>query len=158
LHPEVRNLPHPASDLLDHLRVDGATATFTTPPWTAAQKDTAVMRGCHKSAIEYDGFLEQELVDFIKKGYYVVLPYSAVRQLENLRLCPIGVVPQRDRQPRPISDYTFWGTNGETVKLAPQETMQFGRALDRVLYQIHHANPEYGPVYLLKLDISDGFY
>jgi hypothetical protein len=81
LHPEVRNLPHPASNLLDHLRMDGATATFTTPPWTTAQKDAAVKGGCHKSATEYQGFLEHELVDFIKKGIYVVLPYWAVCQL-----------------------------------------------------------------------------
>jgi hypothetical protein len=43
-------------------------------------------------------------------------------------------------------------------KWAPQEAMQFGRALDRLLYKIRHANPKYGPVYMATIDISDGFY
>ena len=36
--------------------------------------------------------------------------------------------------------------------------MQFGRALFRVLQRIRFANPAFGPVYLSKIDISDGFY
>ena len=36
--------------------------------------------------------------------------------------------------------------------------MQFGRTLERVLYQIRHANPRYGHVHLAKVDLSDGFY
>ena len=36
--------------------------------------------------------------------------------------------------------------------------MQFGRALERMLRHIRHANPCHGPVYLAKIDISDGFY
>ena len=36
--------------------------------------------------------------------------------------------------------------------------MQFGHTLEHLLYQIHHANPKYGPVYMSKIDISDGFY
>jgi hypothetical protein len=42
--------------------------------------------------------------------------------------------------------------------LAPNEAMQFGRALERLLFRIRHANPRYGPVYMNKIDISDGFY
>ena len=36
--------------------------------------------------------------------------------------------------------------------------MQFGHALQRILRMIHSANPRYGPVYLSKVDIADGFY
>lgn len=36
--------------------------------------------------------------------------------------------------------------------------MQFGRALYRILHAVHDADDKKGPVYLLKLDISDGFY
>ena len=36
--------------------------------------------------------------------------------------------------------------------------MQFGHALDRLLREILLANPQYGPVLLMKLDIADGFY
>jgi hypothetical protein len=36
--------------------------------------------------------------------------------------------------------------------------MQFGGALHRVLRHVRHANPKFGPVYLAKHDIKDGFY
>ncbi len=35
---------------------------------------------------------------------------------------------------------------------------QFGHALDRILCKILLSNPLLGPVYLSKLNISDGFY
>jgi hypothetical protein len=70
----------------------------------------------------------------------------------------MGVVPQRDRRPRTIVDYTFSFVNAETAPLAPRESMQFGHALHRILRKIRFANPVHGPVYLLKVDIADGFY
>ena len=36
--------------------------------------------------------------------------------------------------------------------------MQFGHALDRILREIIIADPSLGPVQLLKVDLSDGFY
>jgi hypothetical protein len=36
--------------------------------------------------------------------------------------------------------------------------MQFGGALHRVLRRVRHANPKFGPVYLSKRNIKDGFY
>ena len=36
--------------------------------------------------------------------------------------------------------------------------MQYGRALDRLLREIVYADPALGYVYLLKADVSDGFY
>jgi hypothetical protein len=36
--------------------------------------------------------------------------------------------------------------------------MQFGRALERILYQVRHSNPRFGPVYIGKVDLADGFY
>jgi hypothetical protein len=55
-------------------------------------------------------------------------------------------------------DYTYFGLNQETVPLAPAESMQFGRALNRVLQRIVTDDPRHGPVYLCKVDIADGFY
>ena len=46
--------------------------------------------------------------------------------------------------------------NEDTANTAPLETMQFGKCLIRILQRIHRANPRYGPVYLSKIDISDG--
>ncbi len=94
----------------------------------------------------------------INKGQWIVLPFSAVQHLPGLRVSPPGVVPQRERQPRWICDYSWWGINRDTLPLAALESRQFGHALDRILREILLADPNLGPVYLLKLDISDGFY
>ena len=83
---------------------------------------------------------------------------SAVKDLPGLRLSPPGVVPQRNRRPRWICDYSWWGINADTLPLAAKESMQFGHALDRILREILLADPTHGPVYLIKIDISDGFY
>ena len=115
-------------------------------------------RGCHPSAQAYIGFLEEDMSDMIRKGYWLVLPYELVKHLPDLRISPIGVVPQRERRPRPIVDYTFSGVNDETIKAAPPEAMQFGHALTRVLHAVFRAPTTHGPVYMLKLDLSDGFY
>ena len=98
------------------------------------------------------------MADMVDQGYWTVLPYSMVLTLSHLRLSPLGVVPQRDRRPRIIVDYTFWGINDDTVSLAPSESMQFGRALERVLRKIRNANRRFGPTYMIKVDIADGFY
>jgi hypothetical protein len=36
--------------------------------------------------------------------------------------------------------------------------MQFGRAFLRILQKIARSDPRLGPVFLSKIDISDGFY
>jgi len=38
------------------------------------------------------------------------------------------------------------------------DAMQYGLALDRILQEILVSNPKYGPVQLIKTDLSDGFY
>ena len=48
--------------------------------------------------------------------------------------------------------------NDDTLPLAALEAMQFGNAFDRILCEILLANPAFGPVQLIKVDISDGFY
>ena len=154
----VRRLPYKAARLSEHLRRRGAGVTLTTKPWTAQQCDAAVARGAHKSAYMDRAFDFDEMRDFCEQGYWIVLPYAAVRNWENLRVSPIGAVPQRDRRPRLIVDYSFSDLNAETLKLAPAEAMQFGRALQRVLKHILDADPRFGPVYLAKIDIADGFY
>jgi hypothetical protein len=36
--------------------------------------------------------------------------------------------------------------------------MQFGPAIHRILHRIAYANPAFGPVYLSKFDLSEGYY
>jgi hypothetical protein len=98
------------------------------------------------------------MADMIEKDQWLVLPFHQVQDLPNLRVSPIGVVPQRDRRPRTIVDYSFSGVNQETCPVAPVEATQFGKALQRIIENIVNANPLFGPVYLCKVDIADGFY
>ena len=163
LSPRVDSLHHPARSHLRHLRKWGARVPMSTAPWSETRLAATMTRGPHKSAFEYAEFLGEELVQFVLKGQWIVLPYSVVHALprhlrRQLRVSPMGVVPQRDRRPRVIVDYSFFQVNDETVKLAPREAMQFGKALERILRKIVEADPRYGPVYLLKIDIADGFY
>jgi hypothetical protein len=55
-------------------------------------------------------------------------------------------------------DYTFSNVNGETKQLSPRKAMQFGRALDWILLAILQAPVSQGPLYIIKVDLADGFY
>jgi hypothetical protein len=151
------NVQHPATHLLRHISSRGAPVVITTPPWPAHRTAAAVSRGPHKSALEYQDFLRTEMADMMRRAFWTVLPYSRVKHLKHLRVAPFGVVPQFDRRPRPIVDYSFSGLNHETLKLSPREAMQFGRVLERIMTQIVHADPRYGPVKQIKIDMADGF-
>lgn len=154
----VQHLPHKAARLLRHLGTRGASVTVHTPPWPSERKHQALNRGPHKSSHGEREFVNAEMLDFCRQGYWVVLPQDVVMDWPSLRVSPLGVVPQRNRRPRLIVDYSFSDVNAETVPLAPTEAMQFGRALQRVISTIVHADGRYGPVYLAKIDIADGFY
>lgn len=156
IHPRVGTIDHPAGAYLSRLRRVGVPVLQSTPPWSRQRRLRALRRGCHKSAKGYESFLRQEMAQMVTAGQYLVLPASLVLDLPNLRLSPMGVVPQRERRPRPIIDYSFYEVNEDTVRLAPP-SMQFGRALDRVLRKVHQADPRQGDVHLLKLDIADAF-
>ena len=161
-HPQVRKLRHRAARLLDHLHKRGANVTLSTPPWDDTRLESTIRRGPHKSANEYADFLQEELLDFVQKGFWMILPVRLLKKYKmlykNLRVSPMGMVPQRARQPRIIVDYSFFGLNDETVKMAPKDAMQFGKALQRILQALVDANPAFGPVHLFKVDIADGFY
>jgi hypothetical protein len=128
-------------------------------PWTLGQKNEAVKRGPHPSAQRnYMEFFRNEMADMCDKNYWMVLPYTAVRSLDGLRISPPGVVPQKDRRPRTIVDYTYSKDNENTVPLAPPHAMQFGRAPQRIVAKALLANPQYGPVKGILADMSDAFY
>ena len=48
--------------------------------------------------------------------------------------------------------------NQETLHLAVMEAVQFGHAFDRILREILLVNIAHGSMYLIKTDLSDGFY
>ena len=149
---------HPANRLLHQYKHHGAPVVLSTPSWSSEKLDEAISRGPHRSCQTHHDFLFEEFIDMIDKGQWVVLPLSAARKLPGLRTSPPGVVEQRNRRPRWIGDYSFFGVNSETQDIAATESMQFGRALERFLRELLLADPRYGPIYLMKTDASDGFY
>ena len=152
------HINHPAKRLLMTYKNQGVPAKVTTPPWSPERIRQAVTRGPHRSCEEHTEFLAEEFVSMIQKGQWTILPFSVVEKFVNLRVSPPGVVPQHDRRPRWIIDYSFYGVNEETLPLVAEGSMQFGHALERILRHILFSDPNHGPVYLLKIDISDGFY
>ena len=118
----------------------------------------ALARGPHKSAYEFEEFLREDMASMVEKNQWMVVPYDAVADVPGLRLSPIGVVPQHARRPRPIVDYSFYGVNDATQPNVPMDSMQFGQAFERLIRRIVLADPAKGPVQLLKVDLSDGFY
>ena len=111
----LTNVPHPARRLLHLYKDRGAPVTFATPPWTRHQVQRALRRGPHKSCYEHLDFLNEEFIDMINKGQWIILPYSAVQHLPGLRVSPPGVVPQRERRPRWICDYSWWNVHAHTL-------------------------------------------
>ena len=57
-----------------------------------------------------------------------------------------------------VVDHSWFPINLLTEAYPWPEVMQFGGTLPRLLYRVRHADPRYGPVYTLKLDVTDGFY
>ena len=151
-------IEHPAHRLLQYYKTHGAPVTLADSQWSQQEKDAAMARGPHKSAYEFQEFLREDMADYVAKGFWMVLPYSLVATNPHLRVSPIGVVPQNNRRPRPIVDYSYYGVNDATQPNAPMDAMQFGRALERIIRKILLANPKYGKVHLIKVDLSDGFY
>ena len=154
----LENVDHPARDLLKFYKNRGAPVKFKTPPWGRPRVLRALKRGPHQSCREHVDFLHEEFADMVAKGQWVVLPAADVLDLPGLRVSPSGVVPQVGRRPRTIVDYSFSDVNEETLPLAAMEAMQFGHALDRLLREILLADPRHGPVHMMKVDLSDGFY
>jgi len=158
LSTNIKSLNHPAAEHLAHWASVGVPCVTSSFPWSCQQRDAAHLRGPHHSAITYSDFLMQDLYDYIQMGYWLVLPYTAVHHLSPLRLSPAGVVPQRERRPRPIMDYSFYDTNASSLPLDPHHAMQFGTALQRIIQRLVYCNPTHGPPRMAKIDLADGFY
>ena len=133
----VGTISHKAARALDHLRAHLNASLDPSPSRSGS--------GSHQSAAAHVDFVCEELLEFCQQGYWLVLPLAVVRAWHNLRLSPLGVIPQRDHRPRLIVDSTFSNVNTETVRMAPPEALQLGRSFNRTLTSIVHANPRFGP-------------
>ena len=71
---------HPAKHMLQHLATKGAPAIMSTPPWELKQLEQRLKRGSHKSCNDNLDFLWEEMLDFVKKGFWMVLPYRLLKE------------------------------------------------------------------------------
>jgi len=94
----------------------------------------------------------------VREGYWTVLPYHVLRHFPHFKLAPAGVVPQQERGPWPIVNYSFTDTNAASLDIAPAHAMQFGMTLPRLLQRIVYCNSIHGPPFMAKIDLSDGYY
>ena len=86
-----------------------------------------------------------------------MLPLEDAVGLNGLRLSPAGLIPQGGHRDRIVIDYTWSGVNEATRRLVP-DSMRFGHTLQQLLQRKYNADPYHGPIYMMKVDIADGFY
>ena len=72
----------------------------------------------------------------INKQQWIVLLFFKVKDLPSFRISPPGVIPQRERRPHWICDYSFYNVNNNTLELFAPKAMQYGHALDHILREI----------------------
>ena len=76
--PTATRLHHKAARLLGHLGTRVASVTMKTARWSRARRDHAVDRGPHKASHGEREFVCDEMLDFSRQDYWVVLPSSTV--------------------------------------------------------------------------------
>ncbi len=155
-------LKHPVIPYLHCLATHGVPAPSTATPWTFQQKQQAFQQGPHVSAAKiYASFVLEDMYQMVREGYWCVLPFAAVAAYPHLKLSPAGVVPQRERRPRIILDYSFPhdnNVNTSSLPIAPTHAMQFGTAFQCLMQHIVYCNPAFSPPLMAKLDLADGYY
>ena len=73
---------------------------LTTPPWTAECIKSCVEWGPHPLANIHCNFLHDKYVDFIKAGFWVVLPLDQVQALrKDLWLSPMAIKVEHNQCP-----------------------------------------------------------
>ena len=92
LADDIKDIPHQASTYLQALCDHGTEVNMDDPPWSSEHITSCAKQGPHPSANLHWDFLHEEYVDFIKAGFWVVLPLDQVRALnKDLWLSPMAV-------------------------------------------------------------------
>ncbi len=143
---------------MDHLQPHGTLVVLHTAQWSKKQCGQAMECGSHQLATQHLNFLKQEMLAMVQKGQWLVLPYKDIENFPHLQVSPLGVIPQHDWHPHTIANYTFSHVNADTVPLTNYMPLQFGHVLLRILQKIMNSQPSLGPVYIIKIDLADGFY
>jgi len=76
LHPDVKDIPHPAAHLLHRYQRSGAPVGMKTTPWPSGKIGRGLRRGPHKSAKGGIEFLREEFCGLLRKQQSTLLPAS----------------------------------------------------------------------------------
>lgn len=158
LSSKVKDIKHPAATFLEDPCLNGVPVKTTDPEWTPAERLNKFHYGAHATAEMNKAFIREEMAKFMECGFWTALPYELVKDLPNLHISPLGMKEEREHKPQLVCNHSFFGVNGFTISRTPSAAMQFSGALPRIMDQIRHADPSFGPTYLSKCDIKDGFY
>ena len=94
----------------------------------------------------------------LDKLQLVVLMHLIAKDFPGLRLSPHGVKEEWDRWHRRIGYYSYSNINSGSLLIYALSAIKCGQVLDRLIREVVIADPDLGPIYALKADISDGFY
>ena len=89
----------------------------------------AIRYGAHSYVTKETTFVRTELQEQSQAGHILLFPLRAVRHLPRLWLSPLGAIPQQDRKPRLIYNFSWSGLNEVVTQVAHKEAMLFGKAL-----------------------------
>ncbi len=119
---------------MNRLKDHGATVRLSTPPWDKKRLKDTIARGPLKLADQCANFLREGLLDFVQKGFWVVLPYKLLtkfKQIRNsLQIRPMGVVPQQAWRPRIIADCSFFGLSNSAPEWREKDTASKERTVE----------------------------
>ena len=96
---------HLACRLLRQYRHRGTPVFFLGHRWMEGQGRVALERGPHQSTMAHVPFLWEDFASMVGKVQWVVFPYSVAKEIQGLRLSPLGVKDDRDRQLWWLGDY-----------------------------------------------------
>ena len=155
---------HPADTLIRSYVEKGIPAS-TGPLWLRSALYEAIKNGSHASACapEMVRFIRGELQRQVQDGFSILLYAEDYVQVfgENLNLSRIAAVPQAQRRPFLILNLLAQpNTESTSVNITVDrditpESMQFGKALPRIIHVKWEADPEEGPFRVSKLDVVD---
>ena len=126
--------------------------------WMEEKRHKYFDHGPHQSTMAHVPFLREYFSSMVGKGQWVVLPHLVAKDLLGLRLIPPRVKEERHQRPRWFGDYSDFNSNEETLPIAAQYAMLYGRALDRLIRDTVIVDPALVPIYVLEVDISNAFY
>ena len=92
--PQHGGKQHTASVVLTSCAKNGVPVVTPTAPWSKKLLTQRVKQGSHQACEEHKPFLQEEMLDFVNKGFFTLSPWRLVKDLPGLWVSPLGIMPQ----------------------------------------------------------------